>query len=453
MKFFAKLVVAAICLIPATVTAVSQSSEVPTTGFTVVSPSKRVYDSRPVGVAAGSATVIDTGHPEAVAASVNVTLTQTVGAGYLTAWDGLSAQPDTSFANWTESGKDIASFTIVPLNQGRFTLYSSGASNVLVDLVGFYTGSTPAPPTTTIAPTTTTVAPSTTTSPSTTQPTTTPPTTTQAPTTTTQPPVAGVQFEEQFTNTDRSYFDSRFDVELVERTFFERPGSPYMGDHNMDCGAPETQRTVHNMSLDQIWLCAPGGDPAKGHVMSSAGNSEYSYTTFSPKGTYTARKVCWRVNLTDSPGGRTWWEVAFIPSDVYDARPTFAYTSPDFPGSDGGNGFPAGAVHVDFTQNNMELWTNGTTRNIRKNFWESGYQDTEFHTTDKATRYLHCITDTAAGLTLTQERPSGTVTWTVAGADLPAEYRVGFKAENYNAGKDGSANQTWHWDSIVLSNP
>lgn len=371
------------------------------------------------------------------AALLTVTVSDTGGEGYLTVWPCDAAYPNASTIN-TWSNQVRSNVALVKLSETngevciQFTTYNGSPTHLIVDAIGWVDGGPDraAPPPTTPE---------------------TPPTSGPLPAV---PGAAGpMLFEEHFTDTSMAHFNSRFNVELKDLTFSDgRHGESYQGDHDMNCGAPTTQRTVHNSSMDQVWLCAPGGEAAKGHVMTSAGGSDYSYTIFSPKQSFPGgdgARVCWNVNLTTSAGSRTWWEVTVLPTSMWNANPTFAFSTTDFPGEPK---LPAQSLTFDFTGNNVKLWA-GTTRFLGQSFWEPGYQQTEFATSDKATRYKNCMEDTPTGLRLIQQRATEVRAWEIPGYSLPSSYVVGFKAENYNSGKDGSANQTWHWDDIEVSGP
>jgi hypothetical protein len=113
-------------------------------GVVVVSPS-RVLDTRNTGkLAVNGQVVVSTGVSGAVAVAVNITLTDTDGAGFVTAWDGTSSRPTASIINSDRAGETIANYTIVPVDpQGSFTLFTSSGANLIVDFMGYLPGSTP----------------------------------------------------------------------------------------------------------------------------------------------------------------------------------------------------------------------------------------------------------------------------------------------------------------------
>lgn len=79
--------------------------------------------------------------PFNVAASVAMTITvvNTTGSGYITAW-GLGAQPLSSVLNYV-TGSVIANTTIVPVVPGAgtdFTIFASAGTDIVIDVVGFF---------------------------------------------------------------------------------------------------------------------------------------------------------------------------------------------------------------------------------------------------------------------------------------------------------------------------
>ncbi len=58
--------------------------------------------------------------------------------------------------------------------------------------------------------------------------------------------------------------------------------------------------TVNQLDFSQLfWHCAPGGDPAKGHLMTGVDTFGYNIAWFSPKPYFTGvSKVCWDINET-----------------------------------------------------------------------------------------------------------------------------------------------------------
>ncbi len=80
--------------------------------------------------------------PLGVAASVAMTVTvaQTTGVGFLTAW-ALGVQADSSGLSCNASNENVANTTIVPVvpgGGGDFQVFESAATHVVIDVVGFF---------------------------------------------------------------------------------------------------------------------------------------------------------------------------------------------------------------------------------------------------------------------------------------------------------------------------
>lgn len=94
-------------------------------------------------VAAQTSLVVDlvpAGVPaSASAAVINVVATATQGPGYLTAYPG-GLVPNTANVNYSRSGEDVAAGAIVRLDAGKVRIYTSTATHVVVDVVGYMTG-------------------------------------------------------------------------------------------------------------------------------------------------------------------------------------------------------------------------------------------------------------------------------------------------------------------------
>lgn len=105
----------------------------------------RVYDSRGPAytnprLAAGSIVTIQTGQPGATAVGVNITLTDTTGAGYVGAW-ASGPWPGTSVINSSEPLENIANFVIVPVApDGTFQLLTQKSAHLIVDVLGYMAG-------------------------------------------------------------------------------------------------------------------------------------------------------------------------------------------------------------------------------------------------------------------------------------------------------------------------
>jgi hypothetical protein len=113
-------------------------------------PGTRLIDTRTPGsapVAAGSTlTVPVVGRapvpPDATAVAVTIVAVVPAGAGHLTAWKGTGIRPPTSTLNFAP-GQVIANQAFVPLGPaGSFAVYAASTTHVVVDINGFFTGST-----------------------------------------------------------------------------------------------------------------------------------------------------------------------------------------------------------------------------------------------------------------------------------------------------------------------
>lgn len=79
--------------------------------------------------------------PGATGAIVTLTVTETVGGGYLKMYSALlTTAPATSVINWKASGQDIATTTTVAVDATSSVKITSGpqATHVVVDVVGYY---------------------------------------------------------------------------------------------------------------------------------------------------------------------------------------------------------------------------------------------------------------------------------------------------------------------------
>lgn len=324
-------------------------------------------------------------------------------------------------------------------------------------------------PETTAAPTST---PSTS-SPTSTTTTTSEPDTTTTATTTTAPPAGDADFVATF-DTPGDFFD-RFDRHLMSGA--NAPiEQDWMADHDTACNPPPSERPIHGDGIhsgqnpDRLFFwCAPGGDPAKGHIMSSLLTGGVADLSFSPRQTFTdPHQVCWDVNTTWL-SSRKWVNVLVVPADAVTRN----------------------RGRLDFlTANDMGLAANagllidseapGTVR-VKEFF---GHVEVEVHTpggfsrifgtflgdVDKMTRYQHCLTDNGDGtLRIFVDRPDANlcggppqiypchdINETFPGRFPDGPVRVIFQDALYDAPKgdtfpgiQGNIN-TWHYDNIIV---
>lgn len=119
-----------------------------TVGFTPLEPT-RIHDSRgPAGdpttpiLPAGTVITVDADVPDgATAVAVNIAMTQTAGAGYLTAWSGDGSRPFTASINATTAGENVSNYAVVPLAaDGTFRVYTHAGTHIVIDRVGYFAG-------------------------------------------------------------------------------------------------------------------------------------------------------------------------------------------------------------------------------------------------------------------------------------------------------------------------
>ena len=260
----------------------------------------------------------------------------------------------------------------------------------------------------------------------------------------------------------------------------------FRGDHNMACEAPTTLRDVNILGTPEkldfsqlFWHCAPGGDAAKGHVMTAVDTTGYNIAWFSPKGYFTnVSKVCWDINETEM-SRRKWTQVLFVsPADAVrypsgsrttvggvpsTARGTggfdLGYTAPDFRDNGGPSAglFPQGGTLAGLQDldGSASWFQNQDTYTSR--FLGPDSPDRE-QTTDKAARYKHCLTNGPNNtVEFTKDTAGGPVTRELSGQIPQGRVRVVFQDDNYNPPKDDRYDPnvvTWHWDNIhVESQP
>ncbi len=399
----------------------------------------RLLDTRTTGTASSGTTLElavagQAGVPSnAEAAVINLTAINGAEAGYVTAYPCGEPRPTASTINYQPGIGARANAAIVQLGTGgKICLYTSQTVDILVDISGWfpansdYTGRAP----TRLLDTRTPPA----------QP---------VPPVTTVPPVSPggqIEFSESFDN-DTGL--DRFDLGVYHRNLDDLnwpggSGGSWTGDHDVNCGSPDTQRPLRldvgdsaaTRRANSFYLC-------KNHLMTSMGEVDnYSVVWFSPKQVFSSvSSVCFDVNLTDL-GTRQWWKVGVVKSSAFDNGsflvsdipssnlPTSLSTSNLLAatwGGQGSAGYPGGKMKIGDTKTDVES-------NPSPN--------------DKATRHQVCLVDNG----------NRTVTFTVAGVSATVAgsfpsgpVRVVFYDHNYTPDKDGRpAGHTWHWDNVVV---
>ncbi|MGW2271531.1 PKD domain-containing protein [Streptomyces yangpuensis] len=108
--------------------------------FTPVVP-QRLADTRTTGKLAPGATTTVAGLPaNAVGAALNVTATETTGAGFLTVHGYGTARTDASSLN-TRPGETVPNHVITPVGDGKVGIWNSwgGSNHVITDVFGYFT--------------------------------------------------------------------------------------------------------------------------------------------------------------------------------------------------------------------------------------------------------------------------------------------------------------------------
>jgi hypothetical protein len=113
----------------------------------------RILDTRNTAkVAGGTEIVVDVATPvtlpaDTAAAVLKVTVTDASGEGYWTVYPNAGTRPTVSNLNAAKAGDAISNQAIVPLAGGKVRVFAERGGNVIIDIVGSYTGAS-APSTT-----------------------------------------------------------------------------------------------------------------------------------------------------------------------------------------------------------------------------------------------------------------------------------------------------------------
>ena len=106
----------------------------------------RALDTRSISapVQAGTTRIVDlssAGVPTSAAAAVaKITVTETVGAGFLAAFPADTALPLASNVNFDQAGATISNQVVVGVTGARLAVFSSTTTHVIVDVKGYFTG-------------------------------------------------------------------------------------------------------------------------------------------------------------------------------------------------------------------------------------------------------------------------------------------------------------------------
>jgi hypothetical protein len=110
--------------------------------FTPTGPTRVLNTRGAAKPGAESVTEVITDVPaNAAAVLVNLTTTNSAAGAYVTAdrCSAFGAEPATSNGN-TVPGRDVANLSVVPVENGRFCIYSKAATDLVVDLQGYFSG-------------------------------------------------------------------------------------------------------------------------------------------------------------------------------------------------------------------------------------------------------------------------------------------------------------------------
>lgn len=112
----------------------------PTQGFTpFTGATPRVFDSRSgAKFAINEERTVDLGFPGARGAVINLTVTETVGGGFVAIFPADITWPGNSSINWKASDQDVANGVITRVDAtGKIKVRASSATHVVIDRIGF----------------------------------------------------------------------------------------------------------------------------------------------------------------------------------------------------------------------------------------------------------------------------------------------------------------------------
>ena len=115
-----------------------------TAGRFVATAVSRLVDTRATGrPAAGGAVrvALPAGVPaDATALAVNLTTTESGGAGFFTAYPAGASRPPTAVLQSDGAGQTRATTVVVPVSGSGFDVYTSRGDHVIIDIAGYFTG-------------------------------------------------------------------------------------------------------------------------------------------------------------------------------------------------------------------------------------------------------------------------------------------------------------------------
>lgn len=118
-------------------------------GYVPLNPG-RIFDSRGWDAASpnpllpgGSRITINTGEPGVTAVAVNITVTDTTAAGFVSAW-AQGDWPGTSVLNSSGPNQTVANFVFVPVApDGSFQIFTQKPIHLVIDLMGYMSSTQP----------------------------------------------------------------------------------------------------------------------------------------------------------------------------------------------------------------------------------------------------------------------------------------------------------------------
>ncbi len=115
-----------------------------TSGRFVAVAQRRIVDTRATGRPPAGAEITvrlpDEVPTDAVAVAVNLTTSDSRGAGFFTAYPGGIDRPTASVLNVDGPHETRAASSVVPVTAGSFRVFTSSGEHVIVDLAGYFTG-------------------------------------------------------------------------------------------------------------------------------------------------------------------------------------------------------------------------------------------------------------------------------------------------------------------------
>jgi LPXTG-site transpeptidase (sortase) family protein len=108
-------------------------------------PPMRLLDTRSSGSAVRPGQTVAVPRPttvpaDATAIVLTATVDRAVGPGYWTAWPAGAPRPDTSNVNVTWAGQTVANLVVVPMAPTGVDFFSQSGGDLVVDVVGYFTG-------------------------------------------------------------------------------------------------------------------------------------------------------------------------------------------------------------------------------------------------------------------------------------------------------------------------